>query len=254
MRKGFIVIYKSQVTHTHTTFKYMLKTTEWTKWTIKVQTINRLHVQPNLSRRSWMSSWPWYTLLSPLGRYRQDDRFKYFRAGAWVISNLWNNNKWYQSSGRHYKHMSNYKGNPYLSEDEVIFVPLRFRERNKSTPAACARYPMAISISSSENGWLAKSSSLRVLLHFWASMCMPFLDATIVLLLKYRPQYRHSSSTQDRANKNKGKAAYYCIPKIHRYDQILLYCKLHQTSSTPCAIHVNYYIHYCLRYINAYSR
>jgi len=143
--------------------------------------------------------------------------------------------------------MSNYKGNPYLSEDEVIFVPLRFRERNKSTPAACARYPMAISISSSENGWLAKSSSLRVLLHFWASMCMPFLDATIVLLLKYRPQYRHSSSTQDRANKNKGKAAYYCIPKIHRYDQILLYCKLHQTSSTPCAIHVNYYIHYCLR-------
>lgn len=177
-----------------------------------------------------MSSWPWYTLLSPLGRYRQDDRFKYFRAGAWVISNLWNNNKWYQNiftnllkikknivisiifinscqyvimgdepSGRHYKHVSNYKSNPYLSVDEVIFVPLRFRERNKSTPAACARYPMAISISSSENGWLAKSSSLRVLLHFWASMCMPFLDATMVLLLKYRPQYRHSSSTQDRS-------------------------------------------------------
>lgn len=96
-------------------------------------------------------------------------------------------------------YVQSYKGNHYLSADEVILVPLRFRERNKSTPAPCARWPMAISMSSSENGWLAKSSSLRVPLHLWASMCMPFLDATMVLLLKYRPQYRHSSPTQDKA-------------------------------------------------------
>lgn len=80
----------------------------------------------------------------------------------------------------------------YLIADDVILVPLRFREWKELTPVPWDRCPIAISMSSSEKGWLVRSSSRRLWHHFCMSTWMPLFDATMALLLKYSPQYKHS--------------------------------------------------------------
>lgn len=89
----------------------------------------------------------------------------------------------------------------------MILVPLRFRDRSLSAPQLWARSSMAASRSCSEKGWLLRSSSCRVRLHFSVSRWRPFLDDAMLLLLKYSPQYRHSSSVVVREQRSVGREA-----------------------------------------------
>lgn len=85
----------------------------------------------------------------------------------------------------------------YLRAGGVILVPLRLSEHRVSASVAWARWHMAISRSSAVKSWLAMSSSCSVWHHFWVTMWIPAFGADKpMLLLKYWPQNRHSSSAK----------------------------------------------------------